>query len=458
MFSAPGIAALILLIFVKPQEFVPGLEGLPLLYVMLGMATLGLLLDLRLGYARIDLPPQTPYVLAFLIWCFITYIAKVGTTGLPAVVTEMAILAVIFFLLACGIQSFRAYDFVLGSLLAASLFVAVVCFHQGTGPLGCAVQEGAEKETLRPDGRPCRVAEDCYSGDAEPGAQYQCEKTGLFGTVSVGGGRVRYRGVLKDPNEVALACAAALPLLVARAQRKRTLTRPLLLALFVAIIGAVVIFTQSRGGILVFLTVWGTYFVRSFGWKGLGAAAVLGAPILLLGGRSGQEAESSSGERSEILMDGIYMFTSSPVFGVGYNQFTEHSFLTAHNSYMLALSENGILGLFLFLCIITLSVKTCVVCVMRYRRDPEAKIATIWAMAMLASIAGACVGSFFLSFTYHHVLWIYFALAAALYGVVRRHDPDFKISLNIKEHLAVGIASVGFPIVMRVILRAVAKH
>ena len=43
---------------------------------------------------------------------------------------------------------------------------------------------------------------DCHEG-GEPGAIYRCERVGLFGTVSVGEGRVRYRGVLKDPNELA---------------------------------------------------------------------------------------------------------------------------------------------------------------------------------------------------------------------------------------------------------------
>ncbi|MBK6512715.1 MAG: O-antigen ligase family protein [Polyangiaceae bacterium] len=458
MFSTPGIAALIVLIYMKPQEFVPGLEGLPLLYIMLGGAVLGLLLDLRLGYAKLDLPPQTPYVLGLLGWCTVTYLVKVGGGGLPGVIVELAIIAVIFFLIGMGIQSFRSYEVVLGSLLSVTLFVAFVCFHQGLGPLGCAVMEGATSETLRPDGRPCHNSEECYSGDAEPGAQYQCEKTGLFGTVSVGSGRVRYRGVLKDPNEVALTCSVALPILMSRLQRKRSLSRGLLLALGVLLVGATVIFTQSRGGVLVFLAVWGVYFVRSFGVKGLIGAAMLGAPLVLLGGRSGSESAESSGERSEVLYDGINMFMQSPIFGVGYNQYTEHTFLTAHNSYMLAISENGFFGLFLFLCILVLSVKTCVSCVLKYRNDPDAEVASTWGTAVLASLGGAAVGSFFLSFTYHHVLWIYFAIAAGLYVVVRRHDPSFKVGLNIKEHAVIAMATIGFIGVMKVLVRSVGGH
>lgn len=454
MFSTPGIAALIVLIYMKPQEFIPGLEGLPLLYVMLGVSTLGFLLDLRLGFARFDLPPQAPYVLGLLLWCIVCYVAKVGGTGLPGVIVDMAILFILFYLLGCGIQSFRAYEFVCGSLLAVTMFVAVVCFHQGTAPLGCAVQEGATSETLRGDGRPCRVSDDCYSGDAEPGANYQCERTGLFGTVSVGGGRVRYRGVLKDPNEIALTCSASLPILIARSQRVRAITRYAAMILGILLVAFVVVFTQSRGGILVFLAVFGTYFVRTFGPKGLVAAGVMGAPLLLLGGRSGAEADDSADERAEVLADGLHMFQQSPVFGVGYGQYTEHTFLTAHNSYMLALGETGLIGLFFFLAILALCVKVCVVAIYRYKNDDDAKVARIWALAILASLAGASVGAFFLSFTYHHVLWIYFGMTGALYTVIRRHDPNFKVGLGIKEHVGVGAAAVGFAVMMRVVLRA----
>jgi O-antigen ligase len=454
MFSTPGIAALIILIYIKPQEFVPGMDGLPLLYIMLGVATLGVLLDLRLGHARLDLPPQALYVVAFLGWCLMTRVAKAGATGLPAVITDLAIVAVIFFIISTGVSSFRAFEVVAGSLVFATLFVAAVCLHQGFSQLGCALQEGAEKESVRPDGRPCQVAEDCYSGDAEPGATYQCEKTGLFGTVSVGSGRVRYRGVLKDPNEVALTTGVSLSLLIGRIQRKQSITRIVTFVLATIGIAIVIINTQSRGGILVFLAVFAAYFVKALGPKGLIAGGILGLPLVLLGGRSGDEASSSADERSEILLDGLHMFTSNPGMGVGFGKFTDHSHLTAHNSYMLALSENGFFGLFLFLAILALSIKICVVCISRHALNPEAAVARTWSMAILASVVGASVGSFFLSFTYHHVLWIYFAMTGALYTVIRRHDPKFQVKLSLLEHGLVGTACVLFVVGIRGALKA----
>jgi hypothetical protein len=453
MFSTPSVAALILLIYIKPQEFIPGLEGLPLLYVFVGLALLGVVLDLRLGHARFDPPPHWPYVLAFVPWCFGTYLLKVGGAGFVPAALELVIVVVLFFVISMGVQSFRSFELVTGAVLAASLFVAGVCFHQGFAPLGCAVQEGGELETLRPDGRPCQRSEDCYEGDAEPGAAYFCEKQGLFGTVSVGQGRVRYRGVLKDPNEVALTIGAALPILMGRVERKATIARTLLFVVGIVIIPWTIIFTKSRGGILVFLAVVGAYFVKRYGLKGAVLGGVLGLPLLVLGGRGGEEAADSSGERTEALSAGMQMFQSNPLIGVGYDQFTDHHILTAHNAYLLAVSELGLPGLVLFLAMVYLSFKICFVAVRRYAGREDAGVARTWAMAMLAAACGVAVGSFFLSFTYHQVLWIYMGLSGALYAVIRRHDPEFLVRLSLLDKALVLVGSVGFVALLKAFLK-----
>ena len=453
MFSAPGIAALILLIYIKPQEFIPGLEGVPLLYAFLGLAIFGFVLDLRLGHARFDPPPHWPYVALLVPWAFVTHLAKAGGSGFVTAATNLVIVVILFFIVSMAIQTFRSFEVVMASLLAATLFVTGVCLHQGFAPLGCAVQEGATTESLRPDGRPCVTAEQCSEGDAEPGAQYQCERMGLFGTVSVGRGRVRYRGVLKDPNEVALTCGAVLPALFARNERQASLSRATLLVLGFVATAIMIVFTQSRGGILVFLAVVGAYFIKRFGVKGAAVGGVLGLPLLLLGGRSGSEAEDSANERAEVLSAGMQMFQGDPVFGVGYDQFQNHHHLTAHNSFLLALSEMGVLGLFLFLSILYVSFKICVLALKRYDRSPEAKVAATWSMALLAAFCGVSIGSFFLSFTYHQVLWIYLGLSGALYGVVRRHDAKFRIGVGLFEHALIGMATVAFPVFLKVFLR-----
>jgi len=118
----------------------------------------------------------------------------------------------LYALIAHGVQSFRALHAVAGAVLAMVLLVCGVGAHQGFAPQGCVVLDESspgDTSAATPDGRPCDTIRSCYLGDAEPGAEYACEHIGLLGTTSVGGGRVRYRGVLQDPNELALAGAPA---------------------------------------------------------------------------------------------------------------------------------------------------------------------------------------------------------------------------------------------------------
>src|SRR4029079_18151040 len=137
-----------------------------------------------------------------------------------------------------------------------------------------------------PDGRPCELNEECRGAGAEPGFEYRCEHVGFFGTYSIDE-RVRYRGELHDPNEVALAiCAGALSLLLGFALRKRTPAGVFFYGLAAGLVFYTVYMTQSRGGLVAALLVPGIYIVRRYGLKSVIPAIAVAVPVLLLGGRS----------------------------------------------------------------------------------------------------------------------------------------------------------------------------
>jgi O-antigen ligase len=219
--------------------------------------------------------------------------------------------------------------------------------------------------------------------------------------------------------------------------------RSVLLLAAIAIIGVCTVFAQSRGGQLVFLTATGVYFVRRFGFRGMILGAALATPMLLLGGRSGDEADSSADERTMCLYVGMKMFRDSPLFGVGKGQFVEHHTQTAHNSYVLAAAELGLPGMVLWALLLYLSMKIPFVYLRRTTRGELAlsPVAQIWAVALSASLAAMYVGIFFLSFSYHDVLWISLGLAGAFYAAVRRHVPTFEVRVRWPEVLAVSALS-----------------
>jgi O-antigen ligase len=464
MFAIPGLVLLVLLIYVRPHEVIEPLKELPLLYFAFGLAVFGFIIDVRLRKTELMRSPHLLWVAAFCVWALVTGISRAPRQA-PALVLDLAIPVVLYLVIAHGLQGFRALHVVGGVVLGVVLFVAAVGVHQGFQPTGCVQVDETVLDTSagKYDGRSCENVYDCYLGDAEPGAQYRCEKIGLLGTTSISKGRIRYRGVLQDPNELALATGIGVPLVFAVGRRKRLVSRSFLIALTIALVVFCAILTGSRGGQLVVLAVFGAYFVKRFGWKGVTLGVIMAAPLLLFGGRGGAEADTSTGERIECWYVAVSLFRSNPLFGVGFRQFDEYHYLTAHNSYLLALAEMGFVGLLLFSVLIYLSIKTPYAVLKRYpppgttgaaEDAAEPEIARAWAMAILASFTGLSVGMFFLSFTYHYVLWIYFGLVGALYCATRRHDPSFKVALTGRELLALSAFNAALVAVVFVFTRS----
>ncbi|HEV8547656.1 MAG TPA: O-antigen ligase family protein [Polyangiaceae bacterium] len=439
MFAIPGIIGLVFFIYVRPQEFYGPLRSLPFLYLCFGAFLFGLFLDLKIGNLVWRKTPQLALVVTFFAYAALTVLIRdPGQAWKP--ITGLAICIALYVGIAQGIQSFRALRLVSGSVLAVVLFVCGVGAEQGLAHTGCvAIDESVPGDTAtgEPDGRPCLTAKTCYEGDAEPDAEYMCEHIGLLGTTSIGQGRVRYRGVLQDPNELALAAGVGLPLAFAVGRRRQPVRRGLLIALSLLLVGACAVLTGSRGGQLVFLAVLGVFFVRRFGLRGAALGGLLALPLLLLGGRSGAEADSSTLERIDCWAEALSMWRSHPVLGVGLGQFGEYHTMTAHNSYLLTLAELGLPGMLLFTAILWLSAKIPLRVLQAFRPELAERDGTLlarrWAMALLAAFAGLAVGIFFLSFSYHYVLWIYLGLSGALYAAVRTHVPAFQVKLGIRD-------------------------
>jgi O-antigen ligase len=141
-------------------------------------------------------------------------------------------------------------------------------------------------------------------------------------------------------------------------------------------------------------------------------------------------------------------------------QFGEYHYLTAHNSYLLALAELGFPGLFLFTLLIYLSTKIPLTALRRYSGDGGAVLGELarpmraWAMGLSAAFIGLAIGISFLSFAYHAVLWIYLGLSGALYLTARRHDPDFRVRIGVKDLALVGVLDCALIVGMYVLTRA----
>jgi O-antigen ligase len=154
--------------------------------------------------------------------------------------------------------------------------------------------------------------------------------------------------------------------------------------------------TYSRGGLLALLAGIATLFHARYGLRKGGYALLLVLPILLVFGGRQSDISTSKGTgqlRVQLWSEGLVALRSSPIFGIGRDRYLSVAGNHAHNSFVEAYVETGLLGGTMF----TAAVYFATMGIYRLRRqngfprDPE-----LWAMRpyVLALIVGTFVGQF----------------------------------------------------------------
>lgn len=442
--ALPGIIGLLVMIYMRPQEFEKSLKDFPFLYLFLGLSLLGMFIDIGTRRTRIIPSPQLPWALGLYFWA-VTTIAIRKPSEFTSSVTTISVCLCLYLVIAFGVQRVPNFMKAVLAIFALGLFVASIGAHEGLTPFVCVMRNpGNGEANSYADGRDCSFkneAGDPIDGhavcqkDGKPGLAYGCEKIGFFGVSSVSGGRVRYLGVLRDPNELALATALTIPFAFAFFEQRRTTLRLVLLLFTLGTVALEIVFTQSRGGQVTFAAVLGAYFIKKYGWKrGILVGAVMAVPLVALGGRGGSEADDSALERLGCACAGIKMLMSYPITGVGFGQYTQYHFLTAHNAYILACGELGFPGAVMFIMFLYASLKIpASILATDLGESKEAETVKSMAMAMLSAFTGAAVGIFFLSWTYHYVLWITFGMSGALYSTAKGRFRQLDVRISAKE-------------------------
>jgi O-antigen ligase len=112
--------------------------------------------------------------------------------------------------------------------------------------------------------------------------------------------------------------------------------------------------THSRGGLIALAAVALMAARKKLGTTAstaLAAVFILGMIALdFTGGRGISAADGA--DRLEAWANGLEMFKSAPIFGIGFNGFTDLYEITAHNSFVLCLAELGLLGSTLWMALL----------------------------------------------------------------------------------------------------------
>jgi O-antigen ligase len=166
--------------------------------------------------------------------------------------------------------------------------------------------------------------------------------------------RIRGAGFLSDPNDLAQILLIALPLAFIAWRRGRVVSNFLVVLVPAALLLWATYLTHSRGGLIALAAVALMAARKKLGTTASTAlAAVFILAMLALDFTGGRGISAADGtDRLEAWANGLEMFKSAPLFGIGFNGFTDLYEITAHNSFVLCLAELGLLGTTLWMALL----------------------------------------------------------------------------------------------------------
>lgn len=243
------------------------------------------------------------------------------------------------------------------------------------------------------------------------------------------------RSALGDPNDLSLVLLFPLAFAVAKVTTRGT--RPLIRvfgAVSVVMIVSAIIATQSRGGLLGMVAVFGVVANRYVKSKALlisGAlvgvmilAAVAGISSRQSGGAHEDGIDESAEGRLAAWGAATRMALAHPIVGVGLDNFIQNYFFyvsvwkgkvhAVHSTWFVVLAEGGFVGLALFLTILVMMVRGALRA-MRLLEEMDAPVAArTLSLALVAGLAGFCVSGTFLTQGFTWPFYIKLALIAAM--------------------------------------------
>jgi len=263
---------------------------------------------------------------------------------------------------------------------------------------------------------------------------------GWTGTRLIQNTRITFIGLLDDPNDLGQYFVMCIPFAAYFMRHGSSVfTR---LAAFVVLLNLCfgIYLTDSRGTLLGALGILAVYIYYRYGMKKAVLAALPLLPIVayVTAQFRAIELEESAMERADSWYTGMQLFEQNPLLGVSMGSFTDYSALTAHNSFVLVMSELGLIGYILWLSIIIISLVSTVSIAYHYRQrlldngfkrlEPtELNRALALNSAILFSLLGYLFCAFFLSRSYSAFLFMLCAFCSASYARVTMLDPELRL-------------------------------
>lgn len=405
----------VVIIFIRPQEFVEAMKAWPILDVMAVLCVSALFLEGGFTAEIWKRSPLNQLMLWFWAALILSHLTAFSFWGARLAFTVFAKVEIVYFLIIFSITTFRRLKVFTWFMVLMGAFLAMQSMWQ------------------------------YYTG------------VGLVGGTALQRGELmqaRGIGIFQDPNDLALNIVCFIPFVLPHFH-KYLLSRSWLPGVLLLIPMATgVIYTRSRGGILGLAAVFWYYFHRRVGMVlSIGVLLFMLSVVATLP-RFGSTSvdDASTRTRMEHWAEGLDMFKQKPIFGIGIRQFVEFHGQTAHNSFILALAEAGFVGAFFWLALFLQGFRE----LFLLGKLPNAPP---WLEPQLSGLTGALIGwqvcAFFLSQTYNFTSFILLALVVSTLNVLHnegynvRHPWSSRMTLFT---LGVTVAAVvGMHILLRVL-------
>jgi len=393
--------------FIRPQDWVQGMIAWPLVNVLAVLTLIGLIFE-RMGTNKnfFFKVPQNKLILWFFFSILMSHIVHTYLWGLRISFFDFLPVLILFYLTLNGIDTIKKFKISFWLIVILNLILVKQGVDQFNNFYGWAGQS---------------VTID----------------SGPEGVVH----RINWIGILGDPNDLALSFVVAFGFLLPFMLSKGSIVIKLFSWCGASALLYGVYLTNSRGGIVAVLSTLFFFFVRKTRKFMLGGiiGGVLGSVFLIFAPSRMEGLSSSSGSASsrlDLWYEGLQIFKRNLIFGRGYGMFMEDLPQTAHNSYVLAASELGTVGLILWVALLYSSIKFCWII------QEKDKILEPYAIALQSSIFGFAVAAFFLSRTYNMIPFILVALSGSLMHIYAQKDQDIKYNLAKKDWIAVSCIAI----------------
>jgi O-antigen ligase len=324
----------VLVLFIRPQEWVPGLIGFPILDFVVGAALVTWLGSQLHSDWRLSDAPQNWLMLGLFAAVLMSHVAHTFFAAFIAAFQDFGKVVLLYFLIASLATSLKRVNALVVAIVVGCLFLSFWGIYQAHSP-------------------------EHFGFAGYPDPYYQAIIRGDMV-------RVRALGIFNDPNDLALMLVAALPFLlgVVVDGGARPSARTLSLAAAVPMLYCIYL-TNSRGGwlalgvMLMFLAVLHMRKRRVLGL--VGAIAIALALLAVAPSRIGTIRSEEGSARGRLISwgDGNSMLKRWPLFGAGQGRFTEFSDdgRVAHNSFVHCWAELGLVGYFFWLGLAMASLK-----------------------------------------------------------------------------------------------------